>query len=104
MPDLIARAVAPWADHAHRVHPAHYEPGEKSDTNARNAAHEALQILQDGMWHRSNEFGGIVQRHNTTSWGMYRVLDRFGLAQSDSGWYLCIPRDWTPELAPDEDE
>lgn len=97
----VAGAVRPWSDAVRRQHSEHYQPGTNSDTNARDAAHEALQILADGMWHKNRELGGIAKKHNASNFGMYRVLDGFGLAQSDSGRYLCIPRDWTPELAPD---
>jgi hypothetical protein len=105
--DIIASS-APWAD---CVRPNKYggvhDPSRRAierdplTDKSRDVYNETTQMLGEGQWLRRVKLVRIAQRHGVALTVAWRIWDSIGVAESDSGAWVCLPRDWTPELAPD---
>ena len=90
-----------------------YRPSIRADTSPRGrsehsvehspelieAARKARLILEGGSWTDKRKITPIAKLHRVDP---DRVLDFILSAESDSGRYVAIPNDRTPEAAPDE--
>ena len=60
----------------------------------------AVLLLSDGLWHEATRVRAISKIY-AVDYGT--LLDKVGIAVSDSGHYVCIEMTDTPEAAPDEE-
>ena len=56
---------------------------------------KAEKVLSDHQWHKPTEVA------LTKMWLIHGAGSSMGVAESDSGRYICIPDETTPLLAPD---
>ena len=64
-----------------------------------------LPILQTGQWMKKSTLEAILGAKPKSLGPVIRMLGyRYGLAESDSGYYVALVNDETPEYAPDEKE
>jgi hypothetical protein len=71
------------------------EDDDDAPTEIDPRAIKLESALSDHKWHYTR---GIVKNKNEVT---KRIYNHLKIAVSDSGYYICIPGDNTPELAPD---
>ena len=68
--------------------------------NMSKAIKTAALLLADGSWREATRVRAIARIYHV-DYGT--LLDECGIAVSDSGKYVCIEMESTPELPPDEE-
>ena len=95
--DLLAR-LREGAVGGHRVKGDSVKMPEQG--NMSKAIKTAALLLADGSWRESSRVRAIARIYHV-DFGL--LLDECGIAVSDSGKYVCIEMESTPELPPDEE-
>ncbi len=62
---------------------------------------DVVKVLSDGQWHRKSELRNLVAGYKCE---IDTVLDCLDAAESDSGRWVALADERTPEKAPDEEE
>ncbi len=75
--------------------------GESREKRMRHAIRDVVKLLSDGQWHMASITKKIARAYGVT-WKS--LCDECGIAESDSGKFVCIVSESTPETAPDEEE
>ena len=73
---------------------------ENREKRMRHAIRDTVKILSDGQWHSASVTKKIAKAYGVT-WKS--LCDECGIAESDSGKFVCIVTENTPEIAPDEE-
>ena len=58
-----------------------------------------LKLLEPGLWVKSLTVRRMLDGSGV---GFVSLGEALQIAESDRGQYICLPKDQTPELAPDE--
>lgn len=109
---LMHAAVAPWRSVSamgEGVEHAGFGQGHHAKNRGdiawgpatREATRAIMRILGDGMWHHRSELLEARRAHGAGREVVHIIYEALLVAESDSGKYLCIPREWTPTEAPD---
>ena len=61
-----------------------------------------MTILSDNQWHRQMDLQNIVRAAGRGGLWLVGFCDRYFIAESDHGAWLCLPGEKTPLLSPDE--
>jgi len=72
---------------------------EPEETRQAKAMYKMIAILGDGQWHEKETLSRTLKI--SVSEIILAATFQALLAESDSGAWMCIPDDRTPELAPD---
>lgn len=64
------------------------------------AASAVTLLLADGRWYKKAKVKALCKTHKVS---YYSVASACCIAESEGGYWCCIPNDNTPEVAPDEE-